>query len=147
MIQAEGMLARGLAVGDRAIWTRTFTEADMALFGGLTADVNPYHVDARFAAASRFGRPIVHGLLVGSMVTHVGGQWAWLATAMGFQFVAPVFVGDTVTVEVTVTALGERGRCEAEARFVNQDGVTVLRGTLSGYPPRPDQIAALCRVP
>ncbi len=101
MIQVEGALARGLQVGDRAVWSRTFTDADVALFGGLTADQNPYHLDAGFAAGSRFGRPIVHGLLVGSMVTHIGGQWAWLATGMSFEFVAPVFPGDTVTVAVT----------------------------------------------
>ena len=34
------------------------------------------------------------------MVTHIGGQWAWLADGMSFEFVAPVFVGDTVTAEV-----------------------------------------------
>jgi 3-hydroxybutyryl-CoA dehydratase len=145
MIQTRGSLTAGLAVGDRATYSRTFTAADVTLFGGLTADGNPYHFDAEFAGESRFGQPIVHGLLVGSMVTHVGGQWAWLATALSFEFLAPVFVGDTVTVEVVIAAVDARGRHTARARFVNQDGAEVARAILEGYPPGPADLARLTR--
>jgi 3-hydroxybutyryl-CoA dehydratase len=147
MIQTRGTLAAGLAVGDRAVYSRTFTEADVALFGGLTADGNPYHFDAEFARRARFGRPVVHGLLVGSMVTHIGGQWAWLADGMSFEFVAPVFVGDTVTAEVTIAAVDERGRHTARARLVNQRGEEVARAVLTGYPPRAPERALLLREP
>ncbi len=147
MIQTQGTLFQGLQVGDRAVYSRTFTESDVALFGGLTGDGNPYHFDAEFARASRFGRPIVHGLLVGSMLTHVGGQWAWLASGMSFEFLGPVFIGDTVTVEVVITARDERDRFTAEARFVKQDGTEVLRGTLTGYPPRAQERARIARIP
>ena len=147
MIQTRGSLAAGLKVGDRAVYSRTFTEADVAFFGGVTADGNPYHYDAEFARAAHFGRPIVHGLLVGSMVTHVGGQWAWLASSMGFEFVAPVVVGDTVTVEVVIEAVDERGRYTARARLANQHGEEVMRAVLEGYPPRPQEIALLARGP
>ena len=147
MIQTRGTLAAGLVVGDRAVYSRTFTEADVALFGGVTADGNPYHFDAEFARASRFGRPIVHGLLVGAMVTHIGGQWAWLADAMSFEFVGPVYVGDTVTAVVTVASVDERGRHTARARLVNQRGEEVLRGVLTGYPPRAPELARLGRDP
>ncbi len=147
MIQTRGSLAQGLKVGDRAVYSRTFTDSEVTLFGGLTADGNPYHYDAEFARASRFGRPIVHGLLVGGMLTHVGGQWAWLASSMAFEFLAPVFVGDTITVEVTVDACDDQGKYTATARWVNQDGEHVLRGRLEGFPPRPKEIALLSRVP
>ena len=146
MIQTHGRFAEGLRVGDRAVYSRTFTDADVALFGGLTADGNPYHYDAEFARASRFGRPIVHGLLVGGMLTHVGGQWAWLATGMRFEFVAPVYVGDTVTLEVEVSARDE-GKYMARARWVKQDGQEVLRGELEGYPARDRELALLARIP
>lgn len=147
MIQTRGTLAEGLQVGDRAVYSRTFTESEVILFGGLTADGNPYHYDAVFARASRFGRPIVHGLLVGGMLTHVGGQWAWLASSMAFEFLAPVFVGETITLEVTVDARDERGKVAASARWVNQDGAEVLRGTLEGFPPSAEERALLARVP
>ena len=147
MIQTKGALAEGLKVGDTAVYSHSFTQSEVTLFGGLTADGNPYHHDAEFARASRFGRPIVHGLLVGGMLTHVGGQWAWLASSMAFEFVAPVFVGDTITVEVTVEEPDEQGKQRARARWVNQHGEEVLRGKLEGYPPRQQEIALLSRVP
>ncbi len=147
MIQTRGTLVEGLQVGDRAAYSHTFSHSEVVLFGGLTADGNPYHHDAEFARASRFGRPIVHGLLVGAMLTHVGGQWAWLASSMAFEFLAPVFVGDTVSLEVTVDARNERGKYTASARWVNQDGLEVLRATLEGYPPTAEQRALLARAP
>ena len=147
MIQTKGTLAEGLKVGDRAVYSHTFSESEVTLFGGLTADGNPYHHDAEFARASRFGRPIIHGLLVGSMLTHVGGQWAWLASAMAFEFLAPVYVGDTITLEVTVDGRDQRGKFLARARWVNQQGAEVLRGTLEGYPPRAEEVELLSRIP
>lgn len=47
MLQTRGSLVEGLKPGDRAVWSRTFTEADVALFGGLTADANPYHLPGK----------------------------------------------------------------------------------------------------
>ena len=147
MIQTRGALAEGLKVGDTAVYSHTFTDSEVTLFGGITADGNPYHYDAEFARATRFGRTIVHGLLVGGMLTHVGGQWAWLASSMAFEFVAPVFLGDTITLEVVVDEQDEQGKFAARARWVNQHGEEVLRGRLEGYPPRPQEIALLSRIP
>jgi len=129
------VIERGLEVGSRACAVRTFTKEDINAFARITGDLNPYHFDAAFAAASRFGRPIAHGLLVGAMLTEIGGQWAWLATWMTFRFIAPVHAGDTITLEVAVVSLTEKNFAEAEASWTNQDGKVVLSGTLGGYPP------------
>ena len=94
-------------VGQRVSFTRTFTDGDMALFIGATWDINPYHTDDTFAAKTRFKRRIVPGLLPASMATHLGGLWGFLATEMNLEFVAPVYVGDTVTLEIEITAVEE----------------------------------------
>ena len=52
-------------LGAKAAFTRTLTEADMALFIGVTWDVNPLHTDDTYARASRFKGRIVPGLLSG----------------------------------------------------------------------------------
>ena len=36
---------RAARVGEKAAFTRTLTEADAALFIGVTWDVNPYHTE------------------------------------------------------------------------------------------------------
>ncbi len=121
--------------GKQYVYRRTFTDGDVAMFCGVTGDFNPYHQDDAFAAASPFGRRIVPGLLTASMVTHVGGMLAFLATDMRFEFLAGVYVGDTVTCTVTFNERDEVGRrLGAIVSCVNQDGLEVLRGGFSGRP-------------
>jgi 3-hydroxybutyryl-CoA dehydratase len=124
-----------LEPGERFVYRRTFTDGDVALFCGVTGDLNPYHQDDLFAASTPFGRRIIPGLLTASMLTHIGGLLGFLATEMHFEFAAAVHVGDTVTCTVTfVTRDDERRRFQGEATFVNQDGLEVLRGRFSGFP-------------
>src|SRR2546429_3756549 len=82
---------------------RTFTDGDVALFCGVTGDFNPYHLDEVFAGQTWFGRRNIPGLLTASLLTHVGGLIGFLATEMTFEYLAPVFVGDTITCTVVMT--------------------------------------------
>ena len=121
--------------GKQYVYRRTFTDGDVAMFCGVTGDFNPYHQDDAFAAASPFGRRIVPGLLTASMLTHIGGMLAFLATDMRFEFLAGVYLGDTVTCTVTFTERDEvRRRLVGVASCVNQDGLEVLRGGFAGRP-------------
>lgn len=124
-----------LEVGQTFTFRRTFTDGDVALFCGVTGDYNPYHIDETFARESWYGRRNIPGLLTGSMLTHVGGMLGFLATEMSFQFLAPVYVGDTVTCTVTVVEKdAARRRAVGTATFTNQDGFEVARARFSGFP-------------
>ena len=77
----------------------------------------------------------IPGLLTGSMLTHIGGLLGFLATEMSFEYVAPVYVGDTITCTVTVLEKDEpRRRDECGADFVNGEGAQVLRARFAGFP-------------
>ena len=95
-------------VGQTFTFRRTFTEGDVALFCGVTGDYNPYHIDQTFIETTWFGRRIIPGLLTASMITHIGGMIGFLATAMEFQFVASVYIGDTITCTVTIARKTKR---------------------------------------
>lgn len=125
----------GLAAGTVTHLVRTFTEEDIEAFARITGDRNPYHFNEEFVAQTRFGKPIAHGLLVASMITEIGGEFAWLATSMTFRFVAPVYAGDTITLEMNVLSVNEKNFAQAAATWTNQDGKIVLTGDLAGYPP------------
>ncbi|CAN5201738.1 MaoC/PaaZ C-terminal domain-containing protein [soil metagenome] len=124
-------------VGQVFTFRRTFTDGDVAMFCGVTGDYNPYHQDAAFAEQSFYGRLTIPGLLTGSMMTHIGGLLGFLATEMSFDYLGPVFVGDTISCTVTIAEKDEEERrVTATAGFVNQNDVEVLRAVFAGFPGR-----------
>ena len=125
----------GISVGDTFTTSRTFTEQQVMDFAEISRDYNPVHFDDRFVKAMKFNGKICHGLLVGSMLTEIGGQLGWLATEMDFKFQKAVHFGDTITLELTVIAIDENGLATSEAIFTNQDGVVVLEALVKGFAP------------
>jgi len=126
---------KGLRKGDILSVRRTFTEADTKIFGDISKDYNPIHYDDRYASVKNMKGRICHGLLVGSMVTEIGGQVGWLASRMNFHFRAPVYFGDTIECRLTITKIDSRGRARADALFRNQQGVMVMEAALEGIVP------------
>ena len=124
-----------IQVGQTFTFRRTFTDGDVSLFCGITGDFNPYHLDQAFAEQTWFGRRNIPGLLTASMLTHVGGMLGFLAARMEFEYLVPVYVGDTITCTVTMTEKDEAKRLiHGTASYVNQDGAEVLRARFSGFP-------------
>jgi len=126
---------KGLKSGDTLKVFRTFTETDTKVFGDISRDYNPIHYDDRYAAVKNMKGRICHGLLVGSMVTEIGGQVGWLASCMNFHFKAPVYFGDTIECCMTITEIDDRGRASAVAVFRNQHGATIMEAELGGIVP------------
>ena len=139
MTMTRSKASQGLRIGDQFKASRTFTEAEVRSFARLSRDYNPVHFEPRWAQLKRFEGTVCHGLLVGSLVTEIGGQIGWLASAMGFRFRRPVYPGDTVTCRLTIVDLTADHRARAEAVFVNQDGLTVAQATLDGRVPGPEE--------
>jgi len=107
----------------------------MMSFADVTLDYNAVHLDSRFSGAKNFKDRICHGLLVGSMLTEIGGQIGWLASGMNFRFKQPVYFGETITCRFTIIQVDERRRASAEAVYFNQDGDIVLEAELKGILP------------
>jgi len=117
---------------------RTVGEADIASFAALTGDTHPQHVDADWAADSRFGERIAHGLLVlsfavGSMPFDPDRVVA-LRRIGDAVFKQPVRIGDTVHVEGEVVETrpidDENGLVECRWKVVNQHGRLVVRASV-----------------
>jgi 3-hydroxybutyryl-CoA dehydratase len=105
---AEERIRNGYQIGQRASFSKTVTEADVTTFAGLTGDFNPIHVDAEYARKSRFGRRVAHGMLTGGLISAVLGNKlpgpGTIYLSQQIEFLAPVFIGDTITATVEVTA-------------------------------------------
>ncbi len=121
--------------GAKVAFTRTHTQADVALFIGTTWDVNPLHTNEIYCGQTDFQRCIVPGLLTASLLTHLGGLWAFLATEMDLKFVAPVYVGDSLTAQAEVAEIDPaNGAVLLKCSCTNQAGKTVLTAVIRGYP-------------
>ena len=135
MSEIRNKAIQGLAVGDTFVVTRQFTETDMRTFADVTRDYNPIHFEKRFSDVKNLKDPICHGLLVGSILTEIGGQIGWLASEMNFRFKRPVYFGDTIECTFTISEIDERNRTRAKAIYRNQDGTIVLEAELAGIIP------------
>jgi acyl dehydratase len=125
----------GLKQGQSFAYSRTFNQQETERFGDMTRDYNPVHYDPRWSGAKGFDGLICHGLLVGSMICEFGGQVGWLATGMRFNYLKPVYFGETITCTITITKIDDSGRSEAEAFFVNEAGDQVCYAFLTGRLP------------
>jgi 3-hydroxybutyryl-CoA dehydratase len=120
-------------VGDEASLTRTITEAHIVIYAGLTGDWNPVHADAEHAAQSMFGERIAHGMLVAGLISAVLGSQLpgpnSIYLGQDLSFVAPVKIGDTVKVVVTVTDKRDDKRIiKLRTTAYNQRGEMVING-------------------
>ena len=129
-----------IAVGQKASVERTFDADAVRTFAELSGDVNPVHLDADYAATTRFGRPIVHGLLTASLIstvvgTRLPGQGS-IYVSQTLRFRAPVFVGDTVRAEAEVTEVQRpRRRVVLATRCLVGEKVVITGEAVMWVPP------------
>jgi phosphate acetyltransferase len=118
----ENRIYDEIEVGNHAKLTRTLKPQDIELFAVMSGDVNPAHVDADYAKNDMFHGIIAHGMWGGALISAV------LNTQLPLKFMAPVSLGDTITVRVKFTEKQEKGRLLLACICVNQDGKTVIDG-------------------
>ena len=75
-------------------------------FSVLTGDISPLHMDRDFARQRGFNDRVVHGVLLGGLVSrlvgvHLPGRDC-LLHSMTMKYLAPVYAGETVRVTGTV---------------------------------------------
>ena len=122
-----------IKVGDEASLARTITEAHIVNYAGITGDMNPLHVDAEYAAQSLFKERIAHGMLVAGLISAVLGTQLpgpnSIYLGQDLKFMAPVMIGDTIKVVVTVTGKRDEKRIiTLRTTACNQRGEMVIDG-------------------
>lgn len=120
-------------VGQSAWLKKTFKSDEVLAFANLSLDKNPIHVDEEYAAHSLYGKRIVHGFFVGSLIsaifgTVLPGEGAiYLHQEMNFR--KPVFHGDEITATVTVTKIREdKSILYFDTKCENDRGEVVIEG-------------------
>jgi len=122
-----------IQLGQKARYSKRIEENDILLFAHVSGDVNPVHLNAEFAASTRFKEPIAHGMLTGAIVSAAiamelpGPGSIYLGQSLRFRL--PVKPGDTITIELEVLEKTEKlHSVKLACKAVNQSGKVVASG-------------------
>ena len=140
----RGRYFEEFTVGDKIVTAgRTITETDIVTFAGLSGDFNQIHVDAAYASTQMFKQRVAHGVLGLSIASGLVVQTGFMErTVMAFReilewkFSKPIFIGDTIHVEIDVTELKAMPRLGGGSVILklsvqNQNNEVVQVGTWS----------------
>lgn len=119
--------------GDKASRTHTISDDMIQVFADLTGDHNPVHLDDAYAAGTRLGRRIAHGMIAAGLISATlsndlpGPGSVYMSQTL--QFEAPVYPGDTITATVEVRAVHpDKPIVTLATACTNQDDVVVVAG-------------------
>ena len=137
----KGKSIHELKVGDFAQISKTVTETDIDLFAKVTGDFNPLHMDQAYAEKNPFKGRIAHGILSVGFISNVLGNLlpgpGTIYLSQEVKFLAPVRIGDTITVRVEVIELiPEKNRAKFKTTCTNQEGKEVIDGIALVMPPK-----------
>ncbi len=120
-------------IGDSASLERTLTRDDVTLFALVSGDINPTHLDNDFATAPGRKGLTAHSMLGGSFLSALFGERlpgpGTVYRKQTFDFIQPPMLGDTLAVEIVVSAKLPERIVAFDCKATNQHGETVFTGT------------------
>jgi len=122
--------ADGLDVGDVVRFRKRLTDADVRSFAAASGDTNRLHLDDEFAAKTRFGERIVHGVLTTGVVSAALARLPGLVIYLSqdLRFVGPISVDDVATAVCQVTEDLEGPKYRLDVAVYDEDGDAAVEG-------------------
>lgn len=140
-----------LSVGHRVEAQRLVTQTDFDRFAVLSDDDNPIHIDTGFAARTKFGKTVAHGMFLYSLVCQVLGENfpGMLQLSQDLMFPNPTFAENEITIQLTVSNVQrQRDVASVETVITRPDDEVVLQGhALIQVPPYSGRIDSLTHQP
>ena len=137
----NGKCISELKIGYSAEMTRVITDELVLDFARVIGDFNPIHLDQDYAQKTAFKGKIAHGALSIGLLSNILGNilpgHGTIYLSHEITFLAPVRIGDTLTVRVEVVELiPEKNRAKFRTTCVNQEGTIVVDGFAWAMPPQ-----------
>jgi len=125
-------VAQEFAVGQKYTFSEVVDDKLVRGFADVTGDHNPIHVDDAYAKKTKFGQRIAHGGILFGIISRAlamempGPGTVYLSQVVNFR--APVFINDTVTLEVTITELLPKNGAKLSTVIKKETGQVVMDG-------------------
>lgn len=125
-------------VGDRVVETQLISEEMVRKFAELSGDKNPIHFDPKYAAQTRFKKPIAHGMLVSALISRLCGTRlpgpGSILLSQDIRYKAPCYIGETVTAEVVVVSVrDDKPIIKLSNSIKDSNGAVLIEGTALIY--------------
>lgn len=126
-------MIRKMNIGDQRSYQRVITKQDVETFGKLTGDMNDAHFNEAYAETTIFKKPIVHGMLVGSLFSKIFGLdypgEGTIYCSQSLNFKKPVYPDQILTVIVTVKDIVlEKNRVIFTTEILNENNEVMVTG-------------------
>ncbi len=126
-------MIRKMNIGDQRSYKRVITKQDVETFGKLTGDMNDAHFNEAYAKTTIFKKPIVHGMLVGSLFSKIFGLdypgEGTIYCSQSLSFKKPVYPDQVLTVIVTVKDIVlEKNRVIFTTEILNENNEVMVTG-------------------
>ena len=130
--ELHGFFLEDLKVGQEAMISKTVTESDVVFFSGVSGDNNPVHISDEFAEKTLFKKRVAHGFFTASLISTVIGTKlpgpGSIYLKQSIQFLAPVFIGETIKVIVKVKSINFKKKRVTLETYCEKNRKRVLEG-------------------
>ena len=118
-------------LGQVIVAKRTFTQENFNLFAELSHDDNPIHVDPAFAATTRFGGTVAHGMMLYGMILGVLSENFSNVRQLeqDLIFPKPTYANMEVTLRLEVTEVQDK-RARLSTTITRPDGENSCEGSM-----------------
>ncbi|WP_123538191.1 CBS domain-containing protein [Halosimplex salinum] len=129
-VEGTGFDDRRVNVGDRVEFSKTITERDVETFATASGDTNRLHLDDEYASQTRFGRRIVHGTLIGGLISAALARLPGVTIyiSQDLSFLKPAGLGDRLTAVCEVVEDLGRNKYQLTTDVVDADGDGLIEG-------------------
>jgi 3-hydroxybutyryl-CoA dehydratase len=109
------------------------TEKLVSDFSIISGDVNPLHMDEKYAAKTKFKKRVCHGMLLSSFLSRLIGMYLPGRNALYFSqtlnFISPGFINDLITVKGKIIDKSDSTKIiTIKTSITNQENKLLLDG-------------------
>lgn len=132
-----------LYVDEEITLYREVIEQDIDLFSTVSGDMNPIHLDEKYARDTIFGERIAHGMLSGAIISAAlscslpGPGSVYLS--QNLKFLSPIKIGDVIEIKLKVLEKIPQNRVKVSTQIFNQTGKQLVDGDAFSYVPNEKQ--------
>jgi acyl dehydratase len=129
-VEGTGLDDHRINVGDRVEFSKSISEQDVSTFAATSGDTNRLHLDEEYASQTRFGRRIVHGTLIGGVISAALARLPGVTiyVSQDLSFLQPAEIGDRLTAVCEVVQDLGRKKYQLTTDVVDAQGERLIEG-------------------